>query len=156
MECLPPYCLVASEEYLGFFDLLVREQDGTMQYQEPTSVEEVNVTLIGEQGTRAYGMTEQAIITRNQAVEMIGEDGWRTLIEEAKLTASAFVLIGGRLDGGRGGDGSDLRPSELLRAVAGDILALVPEREAAMLALDFESMERPLPARLDPQQYPIA
>lgn len=141
----PPYSLERSAEYVGFLQIVVRDgswEERTVPAGDPSArVERLSVTVIGERDTAAYGLTEEATVSREEAVLHVGTDGWLALVREPKLTASAFVLGGGQFE-----DivtwGSDLRPSRLAAAVGGELRDLVPTAEAGRLAQALEALGR--------------
>lgn len=126
--------LLKSETYRGFLELAARSeefQDAVVPLGDASiSVVSLAVTVIGEQETPAYGLTEQAQVAQAAAVAFVGVDGWQALVREPKLTASAFVLMGGEFE-----DivTTDDRPCSFATAVDGDLLSLVPETLAVRL-----------------------
>jgi len=131
----PPYCLDRSQEYHGFLEVTVRDDSRKDYVVRPGDaslrVEKLLTTVIGERGTAAYGLTEEAAISREEAILQIGADGWQALVREPKMTASAFVLMGGQFE-----DivTRDFMPSRLAAAVNGELMSLVPDSEAGKLA----------------------
>lgn len=135
LDTPPPYSLDRSQEYHGFLEVIVRDGSRKDYIVRPGDaslrVEKLMTTVIGERGTAAYGLTEEAAISREEASLQIGADGWQALVREPKITASAFVLMGGQFEDI---NTRDLMPSRLAAAVNGELTSLVPDSEAAKLA----------------------
>ena len=138
----PPYYLVESDDYHSFLEIVVR--DAGVNSNVPLAdasvrVERLTVTVIGERETVAYGLTEEASLSREETVKHVGADGWQKLVLDAKITATTFVLIGGqfehilcRRD----------QPSAFQSATNGHVTTLVPDIQATMLVADFLASDR--------------
>lgn len=132
---MPQYSIITSEEYHGFLEVRARTSEDSFVPigHSCTRVERVEVTVIGEQDTPVYGVTETVRLNRDKVVPHIGMDGWLWIVCEPKLTATAWVLAGGEAQDLGCGDGS----SELAKTVGGDLSMLVPDVQAATLAAEL-------------------
>lgn len=97
-----PFILAKSDVYHDFLELQVRdvsdEGNGPDPWFDPNMDSVVNVTIIGEQGTKVYGLTQKAKVWREAILAQVGIHGWHALQAQPKLTASAYVFLGGTLD----------------------------------------------------------
>lgn len=127
----PLYQLVKSQTSVGFHEVSVRDGGAVHHRQQPT-VESLLVRVIGETGTPACGLIEEARLWRQRTVLNIGEDGWEQLVVEPKITASTFVLIGGSFE-----DISSDRVPSFASVTGRELTALMPEARTTLLAEEF-------------------
>merc|ERR1712154_515872 len=78
----------------------------------------------------------------------MGAESWSALASSLKLTATAFVIMGGTLDD-LDFAGSDERCSSFRTAIADDVFELVPDLEAARLAEQLLEQDREPTGLLD-------
>lgn len=127
----PPYRLVPAEEYSGFMELSVRRgPPPTDHRRKGRVVKRLPVRLIGERGTLVYGLTEEACLWRKKTRMSVGEEGWRMLVRDPKITASTFFFLGGQFKDIAQGATTSLFATLTMM----DLASLVPDAQAKMLA----------------------
>jgi hypothetical protein len=137
----PPYFLIESDDYHSFLEIIVRDvgvNSNVPLADASVRVERLTVTVIGERETVAYGLTEEASLSREETVKHVGADGWQKLVLDAKITATTFVLIGGQFEHIL----CRQDPSAFFSATNGSITTLVPDVQATMLVADFLASDR--------------
>ena len=86
-----PYRLVRSEAYSGFLEASVRH--GVVpRVKETKIVKRLPIRIIGELGTPAYGLVEEACLWRNKTILSIVGEGWEMSLF-ASLTEDLSALV---------------------------------------------------------------